>query len=140
MMEIIHTKAAILAATLFTFGSFAGGAKAATFVLDSTNGYEITVTTGFTIAQPLFEGGTGQITFTGATAALGTSTTVDFSSGTFTAIGNTSKPGGNSPLNFADNLIAFTLRDDSSMQLYDATITFFRGLGGGRTGGDASDP
>ena len=122
---------------LLALGSLTEKSDAATFILDSTNNYTVTID-NLTISQPNYAGGVnGAIVFTGATAALGQSDVADFFSSTFTQIGSGSQPGGNRPQDFVSNSVDFTLRDDSSLQLFDAQITYFAAPNGNVTVGTA---
>lgn len=139
-MKLKHTKLGTFAATLIIFGSLAGGANGATLILDDTNGYSVTTVSSFTISQPDFElNASSNVVFSNSIAALGTSTVADFSSNTFAQIGGGSEPGGNGLRGFANNAIAFTIRDNNA-QLYDALITFVRSSDSGNTAGTAPNP
>lgn len=117
-----------LGITLLALGSIVEKSDAATFILDSTNNYSVTIDSSFTISQPNYTAGVisnGAITFSGATAALGLSDVADFSANTFTQIGSGSQPGGNRPQDFASNAIDFTIQNSSNNLLYNAQITYF---------------
>ena len=110
------------------------------FVLDNSNNYTATIAPGVTISHS-FLLGSGQVSFTGATAAFGTSGVADFSGSTFTSIGGgEGNPGDNSNADFVNNAIAYTLRDDATGELFDVVHTFFRSPMGGNAGGVGTTP
>jgi len=116
-----------LCLSILALGLLTEKSDAATFILDFTNNYTVTID-NLTISQPNYVaagGVNGAIVFTGATAALGQSDVADFFSSTFTQIGSGIQPGGNRPQDFVTNSVDFTLRDDTSLQLFDAQITYF---------------
>ena len=116
-----------------------------TFVLDNTNNYTVSITPNVTVSQPDFlnsPSSSARIIFTGATAALGTSDLADFSGAIFTGIGGglANTPGGNFPRDFVTNNVAYTLRDDTTDDLYTIRHTFFRAPQGSNSAGTGTVP
>lgn len=114
--------------SLALLGLSVSSANASLFVMDSTNGYQVTLESGATISH-IAGGGGRHIVLTGMEFAFGDFSTASFPTG-ITTIGNI----GPMPRILVVNALTFTLRVESTQNLWDGTLLYWGGCDRGGCG------